>query len=215
MRLFLASSFGAHLDKLRAAAGGDNPAVLFIMNAADKKSPFSRFLKKRRHIRRWKRAGFRPVELDLRKFFDQRAKLRRFIKKQNPAVIFASGGNTFILRRAFKQSGFDDILRADLKENKYIYGGSSAGAVILCRDLRYYIGPDDEPTESPAGYETWPILEGLGLVKEYIVPHYDAEWFEQYAKQAVREITRAGKPVIKLREESVLMVNGRRTELYR
>jgi dipeptidase E len=194
---------------------GENKTILVILNASDRKSRLKRRWKSFKYLRNWRKAGFNPVELDLRKFFDQRAKLKRFIKQKNPGMIYASGGNTFILRRAFRQSGFDDILTADLKGNRYVYGGGSAGAVVVCKDLSYFINPDDEPTETPKGYDTWPILEGLGLVREYIVPHYDTDWFGPIARQVAHEVAKAGKTAIKLRESSVVVVNGRRMELLK
>ncbi|MDR0591091.1 MAG: peptidase E [Candidatus Nomurabacteria bacterium] len=214
MRLFLESMWGEHLSALHELVG-DNKTVLVILNASDRKSGLGRAWKRFKHLHHWRRAGFDPVELDLRKFFDKKAKLKKFIKSKSPGLIYAAGGNTFILRRAYKQSSFDDILVADLKEDKYVYAGGSAGAVIVCKDLAYYINPDDDPTETPKGYDTWPIMDGLGIIREYIVPHYDTDWFGPYAKQAVREITKAGKKAIKLRDSDGLLVHGRRVELLR
>jgi dipeptidase E len=206
--------WGDHLEQLRELVG-DNRAVLVILNASDRKNGLGRLKKQLKARWRWSRAGFEYHELDLRKFFDRKGKLKKFIKEVSPGLIYAAGGNTFILRRAFKQSGFDDILAADLKADKYVYGGGSAGAVIVCKDLRYYINPDDDPTETPKGYDTWPIMEGLGIVREYLVPHYNTDWFGPYAKQAAREVIKAGKKVIKLRDGDSLLVHGRRAELLR
>jgi dipeptidase E len=206
--------WGGHLSELHQLVG-DNKNVLVILNASDRKNSLVRTWKSLKSRVRWVKAGFKYHELDLRKFFDRKGKLKKFIKTANPSLIYAAGGNTFILRRAFKQSGFDGILEADLKADKYVYGGGSAGAVIMCKDLQYYINPDDDPTETPKSYDTWPIMDGLGIIREYIVPHYGTDWFGPYAKQAVREITKAGKKVIKLRDGDSLLVCGRRVELLR
>jgi dipeptidase E len=206
--------WGEHLEELHELVG-DNKTVLVILNASDRKGGLGRAWKQLKSRLRWGRAGFKYHELDLRKFFDHKAKLKKFIKKVNPGLVYAAGGNVFILRRAFRQSGFDDLLALDLKADKYVYGGGSAGAVIVCKDLTYIINPDDDPTETPKGYDTWPIMDGLGLVREYLVPHYDTDWFGPYARQVVREVAKTGKKVIKLRDADSLLVHGRRVELLR
>ncbi len=63
-------------------------------------------------------------------------------------------------------SGLDKILVELLKKDKILYGGWSAGAMIMAPDLR---GPDwseeDKPDVVPAGYDAKAIWQGLNLIR--------------------------------------------------
>ena len=45
---------------------------------------------------------------------------------------------SFLLATAYHLSGFDEILREDLANDKYVYGGFSAGAMAICETIRHY-----------------------------------------------------------------------------
>lgn len=103
--------------------------------------------------------GFEVIDLDLRGYFGSPDSLRRDIAALD--LIWAVGGNAFILRKAMAQSGLDSILRSRLQEDAVVYGGFSAGAVVLAPSLKG-IEMIDDPHLSVAGYEQGPIWEGLG-----------------------------------------------------
>lgn len=116
--------------------------------------------------------GFAPFDLDLRRWFGDAAGLERELA--DVGLVWAVGGNAFLLRRAMAQSGLDAIVRRRLAEDSLAYGGWSAGACVAGPTLR---GVDlmDAPDEVADGYDRAPIYEGLGLVDFVIVPHFASD----------------------------------------
>ncbi len=120
-----------------------------------------------------KRAGIEAKELDLRKYFDKEDELAAFINAYGPDLIYAIGGNVFLLSTAYRLSGFDKIVLKNLEQDKYVYGGGSAGAMVTADTLKYY-GHDSLVPEAVLGvYGVEAVLDGLGLINEYIIPHAD------------------------------------------
>ena len=88
--------------------------------------------------------GLEAFDLDLRKYFDRSNELEADVAKVQ--LIWANGGNAFMLRRAMAQSGLDRILRERVTAGTLIYGGWSAGSVVA------------GPTPSQSGRESgWSI----------------------------------------------------------
>ncbi len=116
--------------------------------------------------------GFSPFDLDLRRWFGDAAGLER--KLADVDLVWAVGGNAFLLRRAMAQSGLDAILQRRLAEDSLAYGGWSAGACVAGSSLR---GIDlmDEPDAIAEGYDAPRIYDGLGLVDFVIVPHFASD----------------------------------------
>jgi dipeptidase E len=86
-------------------------------------------------------------------------------------VIWALGGNAFLLRRAMRESGFEDLIHGLLTEG-IIYGGWSAGACVAGDSLRA-IELMDVPEATAPGYaQGEPIWDGLNLVPFSIIPHF-------------------------------------------
>ena len=100
------------------------------------------------------------------------------------------GGNSFVLRRAMKQSGFDTVIREMLATDAIAYGGYAAGAVVAGPSLRGLELMDD-PFELPDGYDEPLIWSGLGLTPFAIVPHYLSSHPEAAAAEKVVSYMRA------------------------
>lgn len=113
--------------------------------------------------------GFEAEELDLRHYFHNKGKLESVLSDYG--FIWAMGGNSFVLLRALKQSGADVLLKKLVSQNRLVYAGFSAGAVVATPTL-HGIELVDDPTEVPKGYNTEVIWEGMGLVNFSIAPHY-------------------------------------------
>src|SRR5919106_402110 len=45
-------------------------------------------------------------------------------------VLWVRGGNTFTLRHAMRESGFDDLVVAGLRADGFVYAGYSAGPCV-------------------------------------------------------------------------------------
>lgn len=115
--------------------------------------------------------GFAASNLDLRAYFGRPDGLHSVLK--DVRLVWANGGNAFLLRRAMMQSGLDHILRDRVTAGTLIYGGWSAGAVVAGPTLRGLELMDD-PELVVDGYLREPIWEGLGLVGLSIVPHFQS-----------------------------------------
>ncbi|MEI9886907.1 MAG: Type 1 glutamine amidotransferase-like domain-containing protein [Rhizomicrobium sp.] len=122
--------------------------------------------------------GLDAADLDLRHFFDRPDKLEEALAALD--LVWAVGGNSFLLRRAMRQSGFDRVGVDLIKTDKLAYGGWSAGAVVVAPDLR---GIDlmDDPTVLAEGYDPAPVFDGLNLIAFHLVPHYESDHPESEA----------------------------------
>jgi dipeptidase E len=155
--------------------------------------------------------GFDPFELDLRDHFGDPARLARAL--EGVGLVWAVGGNSFLLRRAMAQSGLDRLLSERLARDEIAYGGWSAGACVAGASLR---GVDlmDEPGEIAPGYDPAPIYEGLGLVDFVIVPHFASEHPEaDAASVAAAWLAQQDIPHRTLRDGQALILEHGRLDL--
>jgi dipeptidase E len=146
------------------------------------------------------------IDLDLRSYFGSEESLRRDI--DDLELIWAIGGNAFLLRKAMASSGLDRILRSRLEEDTVAYGGFSAGAVVLAPSLKG-IELIDAPDLAVAGYQDAPIWEGLGVLAFNIVPHYRSAHKESpMAEELVGHYQRNGTAHLPLSDGEVLVIDG-------
>jgi dipeptidase E len=175
MKLFLASQdFGDHADKLRELVG-NNKKALVVFNARDYKEgdggeQFQRELLAEN--------GFNFYRLDLRDYFGKEAGLNKFVADYKPGLVVLLGGNTFLLRRALAQSGFDKIIRRDVRQGKYVFAGHSAGSIVAGPDLHGYEHMDKEKLTFPP-FQKEIIWDGLGLTNVRVIPHADSPKYEK------------------------------------
>jgi Asp-tRNA(Asn)/Glu-tRNA(Gln) amidotransferase A subunit family amidase len=149
--------------------------------------------------------GVKSEQLDLRNFFGKSAELAKKLDKVG--LIYAFGGNTFILRRAYSQSGFDKLLPKLLEQN-VVYGGFSAGSCICAETLRGLETVDD-PNIVPEKYDKKIIWEGLGLVDFVIAPHYRSDHPESLmVENEVAHYRENGIACQTLRDGEALVVNN-------
>ncbi|GLS44098.1 Type 1 glutamine amidotransferase-like domain-containing protein [Methylobacterium brachythecii] len=116
--------------------------------------------------------GFRVEELDLRHFFREPEALRTALCDVD--MVWINGGNTFVLMRAMRLSGFDRIIKERLAEDTIVYGGFSAATVAATPSLRGIEAVDD-PNEVPEGYPGEIVWDGLGLVPFQVAVHYRSD----------------------------------------
>lgn len=212
MRLFLSSQdFGRHADVARRMAG-DNPKAIYIKNAQDDLPETERNFSNPEKLQMFKDAGFEPEMIDLRDYFGEKDALVERLK--GAGSFWSSGGNTFILRRAMKASGLDQILTELLAQDQIMYGGWSAGACIASGDLHGIEygdrpSPDVVPDEYPIKEIIW---EGLGLVDFMIIPHCNQEWFFESGKLCEDYFLKSGSNYKKLDDGQVIIVDGDKVE---
>ena len=214
MRLYLSSyRFGSAVDRLLDLTGPGVRAAV-VSNALDLFPDESRRAYARNihdplaDLRGW---GLDAFDLDLRGWFGDPAGLERAL--QGVGLVWVVGGNTFLLRRAMRQSGLDAILARRLAADSLVYGGWSAGACVASPSLR---GVDlmDDPEEVAPGYDTTPIYEGLGLIDFAIVPHFASEHPEaEAAAIAAAWLAEQGLAYRTLRDGQAFLRRGDQVEL--
>ncbi|OZU87592.1 hypothetical protein CIL03_16005 [Virgibacillus indicus] len=187
MKFYLSSfKIGSEEQKLKEITKNGNKKVAYINNALD----FATDLERRNKsdamdISDLERLGFAVDILDLKQYFHNPIELEKGLDHYD--VVWARGGNSFVLRQAMRLSGFDEIVKKYFTNNKDIlYGGYSAGICNLGPTLKG-IHLVDDPYLNPYGesYET--IWEGLNILDYALVPHYKSDHKE--SKDIDRSIT--------------------------
>lgn len=148
--------------------------------------------------------GAEPEYLDLRRYFGNPSALEHALREID--LVWVLGGNVFLLRRAMRQSGFDDLMLRLLEEDSIVYGGFSAGAVVACRTLK---GIDlmDDPHQLASGYDPAVIWDGLGFLDFSIVPHYRSDHDEaEMAERAVAFFKERALPFQAIRDGDAIMI---------
>jgi len=206
MRLYLSSfKLGDKPEELISLVGSNKNTVL-ILNALDhnQKAREEFLLSQTQSLIE---LGFVVEELDLRKFFDK--KEEELIKTlSSKGLIWINGGNTFNLRRAMKQSGFDSVIREMLKKDSLVYGGFSAAVCVITPTL-HGLEITDDPNKIPDGYDSEIIWEGLNLIDYSVAVHYKSEHSESYLTDKEIEFYEQNKmPYKKLCDGEVLIQNG-------
>jgi dipeptidase E len=153
-----------------------------------------------------------PSELDLRAHFGDPQSLRERLNGFD--LVWVMGGNSFVLRRAMRQSGFDTIIRQLLEADAITYGGYAAGAVVAGPSLRGLELMDD-PWELPEGYDEPLIWHGLGLTPFTIVPHYLSRHPEAASAEKVVSYMRARKARFRALSDGEVIVRVGNVERFK
>ncbi len=152
--------------------------------------------------------GIAAEPLDLRAYFGDAAALRRRLSAFD--LVWVSGGNAFVLRRAMQQSQFDRVVGDLLEEDNLIYAGDGAGAVVAGPNLRG-LELNDDPFEVPDGYNEYLVWTGLGLIAFTIVPHFRCNRPESAGAERLVNYLRARRlPYRALSDGEVVVAAGAR-----
>lgn len=191
---------------------GDRKRALVIANACDLIPEPGRAPRVKREIEALEAIGFQAEELDLRDHFG--AGWDALGARLDAAdLIWARGGNAFVLRRAMRQSGFDALIRDALARDALVYGGYSGGIAVLAPSLRG-IELVNDPKAVPEGYDPEVIWDCLGLLPYHIAPHYkSAHPASPGIDQVVRFYIDHDMPFKALRDGEAIEVHGDREEL--
>lgn len=206
MRLYLSSFRNGNRPEELLKLLGKGRRTALINNAQDFLAPAERSPKRDEEIDRLKSIGLEPTEVDLRTYFDKPEGLKEKLAAFD--LLWVRGGNAFVLRRAFKQSGADTVIAELLAEDKVVYGGYSAGIDMLTPSLH---GAElvDEPDIVPDGYHPDIIWDCLGLVPYAIAPHYKSDHPESAAiDKSVAYLIDNHIPFIALRDGEAIVIHG-------
>ena len=172
MKLYLSSyRLGNNPEKLVELLS-DNKKIAVIANAMDFADDSQREEKVGESVMELKNLGLSPEEMDLRGYFGKQKELSK--KLNNYDAVYVRGGNTFILRRAMLQSGFDKLIKEENKDPNFVYAGYSAGICILSPTL-HGLELIDDPNIVPDGYNKEIIRDGLSIIDFSIAPHYKSD----------------------------------------
>lgn len=184
--------------------------VAIIMNAGDIYGDEMRPIYLAKEVKKFRDWGFQAEELDLRDYFENPDKLKGTLNQYG--AVWVMGGNSFLLRRAMRYSGFDKHILPMVESEAIVYAGFSAGSVVATKTLR---GIDiiDDPEQIPPGYSSEVIWEGLGLVNFSIAPHYKSEHPESDMVDKVVDYFEANNmPRKAIRDGQAIIVLGSQIE---
>jgi len=171
MKLYL-SSIGIPAAKDLAALLGkplNKATVALIPNAIDYHSKRAWEFTINSRTEYMKHLGFAIETVDL-KNYTEGSVLKNKLSKYD--LIWAMGGNTFMLRYEMKRSGFDGIIQ-DLLSEGIVYGGDSAGALVAGLSING-IESADEP-----GFAEEIVNAGMGIIPYSVLPHVDNPEFSK------------------------------------
>jgi dipeptidase E len=116
--------------------------------------------------------GFLPEHVDLRNYFNDNDALLEKLREFD--AVWVLGGNSFILRKAMKLSGFDAVINELIRKNKLVYAGYSAALCVISLTMDGVELVDDIDATAE-GYSTETIWDGYGLIDFYPIVHYKSD----------------------------------------
>ena len=214
MRAYLSSFRLGNQPRRLVELARDNTRAVVVVNACDLLSDEERRPRVQQELAALQGLGFSTTELDLRHYFTDRRRARELgALLVAHGLVWVRGGNSFVLRRAMRASGFDDVIRDLLERDAIVYGGFSAAIAVLTPSL-HGVELVDDPHAVPAGYDPTIVWEGLGLLPYAVAPHYKSEHPESAAMESVvRYYVDRRVPFKALRDGEVIVVHGGREEV--
>lgn len=158
-------------QKLAEMVGKGNK-IAVIGNAMDFTDEETRKGRLQENFDELRQIGLYPVEIDLRDYFGKPNDLEN--KMSEFMAVYVRGGNVFLLRRAFAESGFDKWLLSQKNNPNFVFSGYSAGPCLLSPSLRGMESVDD-PNHLGKGYKSEIIWDGLGILDYMFVPHFESD----------------------------------------
>lgn len=176
MKLYLSSyRLGNHPENLKELIGNPKAKIAVSINALDNYAGTERTAARlRQELEDIKSLGYIAEHLDLREYFDNQ-NIVDTLKTYDG--IWFSGGNTFLLAKTFKQSGFHKVFDELIRPGHLVYSGYSAAFCVLAPSLKGVELVDDKDAHAE-GYERGEIWEGIGLIDFYPVVHFRSNHHE-------------------------------------
>lgn len=202
MKLYLSSiriPVPAELAKLLGKAL-NGASVALIANANDYYSERARTYVVNNLVVYFEALGLKVDMIDLRDYSNDRAGALKQ-KLAGHDLIWAMGGNTFILRYEMRRSGFEKIIKELLDDESVVYGGDSAGALAAGLAINGI-----ETADIPEFAEEV-IDDGLKLVPFVVLPHIDNPEFVE-AVATVRAMHASDSQLIELKDSQVVIFDG-------
>ena len=208
MRLYLSSfRMGDHPEHLVALVGEDSRPRIVIANAMDDAPAEVRRAGVELELAALADLGLSATELDLRDYFGEQQRLRDDLA--GVALAWLRGGNVFMLRYAMARSGADAVFKELLAQDALVYAGYSAGPCVLSPSLRGLELVDDAGAVTRI-YGAPPVWDGLAVLDEAFVPHYQSPGHPETAPidRVVARYRAGGIPYRTLHDGQAMIVNG-------
>lgn len=118
----------------------------------------------------------------------------------------------------------DEIIRQGVAEDRFVYGGYSAGSMVASHNLSLYLIDAKSGEELPLcfnpdvtkeiyGVESY--RQGLGLIPEYVIPHMDRSDCIDVMRKGLNKTAQAGAEAICLDDADVFVVNDENKEILK
>jgi dipeptidase E len=198
MKLYLSSyriPTPADLEKLLGKPL-QGASVALITNAKDYYTTRARDFTVGGLVTYMEQLGLKVDEIDLRNYDDATSVKQKLAGHD---IVWAMGGNTYMLRYEMKRSGFDQIIK-EVLESGALYGGDSAGALVAGQSIAGV-----ESADEPSFAEEY-IADGLSLVPCVFLPHIDNPEFTDVLP-IFRE-KQQGKEIIELKDSQAVIFDG-------
>lgn len=152
----------------------------------------------------FKSFGINKEDIDLKEYEGKSDELKKIILGLD--MLWVTGGNVFYLRHLIKKVGLETILK-DAITKGLVYGGDSAGALVICPTLRYLDSVDDT-AEIPEV-----IYEGLNIIDFVPLPHWDNEKFKPALSDIKEKLENGGFEVKTFKDAQTIIVTDSKTEI--
>lgn len=197
---------GNYPEKLKELVGKEGAKVAVSVNALDFSTDLPRVAQRLEdEIKGLAALGFMAEQLDLRNYFDN-GNLAEVLK--NYDMVWITGGNTFILAKAFRQSGFDKVFEDLVASGQLVYGGYSAAFCVLAKSLHGIELVDDKDAEVES-YESGEVWDGLGVIDFHPIVHFRSNHHESDEVEKEYEYVVKNKiPHKTFKDGDVYLVNG-------
>jgi len=204
MKLFLASSFVETAKLFKAKMGKiKGKKVIFIANASDMDKGVKWWVDIDRKA--FADMGCTVADTDLRVI--TKSELKKLLGKSN--VIHFCGGSTMHLISLIKDRGFDKLITEFVRKGKVVLTGSSAGSMIVAKDLSIEAHDADEKEFVGKAKDS----KGLGLTNFLIMPHSNNKDFTDGYVDVVKNLPKYSQPLVFIYDNQAVWVEDGKMEI--
>lgn len=200
MKLFLSSiGFSNNSEKLIKLVNKqpDDIKCIVVGNAMDLKPKDKREFLNKLVTENFNKAGLKFNWLDIADKTSE--ELSNSLKDTD--LLWICGGNVFYLRYLLNKSDMD-ILIKEFLERGGVYGGDSAGAIIVGPTLKY-LDLVDDISEIPEVK-----FDGLEIVKLVPLPHWGNEKYQEKLSEIKDKLENDGYRVVNISDEQTILIDG-------
>ena len=205
MKLFLASAFDKTADVFSKKVGFSlkGKKVMFVANAADHYKGDKWWIRNDREA--FIKLGCQVIDVDLRTIT-----LTDFTESlMSSDIIHITGGSVIYPSQLIIKRGLSKPLKDAIRQNKIIYTGTSAGSMIVSKDLTSMSFDPDEKDFVVTGNS----YSGLGLIDFIILPHAGNKDFSAGNAELMKLLPDYSQPVLFLYDNQAVLVEDDKLEI--